>query len=263
MPTMQRDFNPPAGRRTKLSCRTTLACATRRFAFTKGGFSLLELLVVILMVIVLATIIFTATRAATRAADTAKAISNLKQTGILAMSYAADNNNRFPLSSTSWDSMNQGRIAWFQGDLAFHGGLQTDWTKSHFLPEIFYDPTLERQREHPWGSFGVNTSIILDETACRFRFGNTLGTPLTSIGNPTRKVIYCSASAGMNSGRFDSSWYFNGANFVQQGMSPSIEHPDPRNSGGAASLFADGHVEKLEVKSMNRATRQRYFVPDP
>jgi prepilin-type processing-associated H-X9-DG protein len=46
-------------------------------------------------------------------------------------------------------------------------------------------------------------------------------------------------------------------------MSPGIEHPDPRNGGGAASLFADGHVEKLDVKSMSRATRQRYFVLDP
>jgi len=50
---------------------------------------------------------------------------------------------------------------------------------------------------------------------------------------------------------------------VQQGMSPGIEHPAPRNNGGAASLFADGHVEKLDVKSMDRATRQRYFVLDP
>ena len=80
---------------------------------------------------------------------------------------------------------------------------------------------------------------------------------------PARKVICCSASAGTNSARFDSSWHFSGASFVQQGMSPGIEHPDPRNGGGAASLVADGHVEKLDVKSMDRATRQRYLVLDP
>ncbi len=80
---------------------------------------------------------------------------------------------------------------------------------------------------------------------------------------PARKVICCSASAETNSARFDSSWYFSGASFVQQGMSPGIEHADPRNGGGAASLFADGYVEKLDVKSMDRATRQRYFVLDP
>lgn len=227
------------------------------------GFSLLELLVVIVVVIVLATIAFTAAKAATRAANAAKAVSNLKQTGILVMTYASDNNNRLPLSASSWESMTQGRITWFQGDLADYGGLKIDWKKPYFLPEIFYDTSLKREREHPWGSFGVNTSIVLDETTCRFRFGHTQGIPLTVISNPARKVIYSSSSAGTNSARFDSSWYFSGASFVQQGLSPGIEHPDPRNGGGAASLFADGHVEKLDVKSMDRATRQRYFVLDP
>lgn len=227
------------------------------------GFSLLELLVVIVVVIFLAAIVFTATKAATRAANAAKAVSNLKQTGVLVMTYASDKNNRLPLAATSWESMTQGRITWFQGDLADYSGLKIEWQKPHFLPEIFYDPSLKREREHPWGSFGVNTSIVLDETACRLRYGHTQGIALTVIADPGRKVICCSASAGSNSARFDSSWYFSGASFVQQGMSPGIEHPDPRNAGGAASLFADGHVEKLDVKSMDRAIRQRYFVLDP
>jgi prepilin-type processing-associated H-X9-DG protein len=221
------------------------------------------LLVALVVVAALAAIVFTATKAATRTANSAKAISNLRQTGVLVMTYASENNTRLPLASTSWESMTQGRITWFQGDLADYGGLKIEWQKPYFLPEIFYDPSLKLEREHPWGSFGVNTSIVLDETACRLRYGHTQGIPLTAIANPARKVICCSASAGANSARFDSSWYFSGASFVQQGMSPGIEHPDPRNGGGAASLFADGHVEKLDVKSMNRATRQRYFILDP
>lgn len=258
MVIMQTDLHPLAGYRHRPQSHGSQNLPTRAC-----GFSLLELLVVIVVVIVLATISFTAAKAATRAANASKAVSNLKQTGILVMTYASDNNNRLPLSASSWESMTQGRITWFQGDLADHGGLKIDWQKPHFLPEIFYDPSLQREREHPWGSFGVNTSIILDETACRLRYGHTQGIPLTVIANPARKVIYSSASAGTNSARFDSSWYFSGASFVQQGMSPGIEHPDPRNGGGAASLFADGHVEKLDVKSMDRATRQRYFVLEP
>ena len=258
MVTMQTDLHPQAGFRPRPQTG-----GARPLAAQACGFSLLELLVAIVVVIVLATIVFTATKAATRAANSAKAISNLKQTGVLAMTYASDNNNRLPLSATSWESMTQGRIAWFQGDLADHSGLKIDWTKPHFLPEIFYDPMLKREREHPWGSFGVNTSIVLDETACRLRFGHTQGIPLAVIANPGRKVICSSASAGSNSTRFDSSWYFNGASFVQQGMNPGIEYPDPRIGGGAASLFADGHVEKLDVRSMDRANRQRHFVLDP
>jgi prepilin-type processing-associated H-X9-DG protein len=258
MVTIQTDFHPMAGFRLRPQ-----SGRARHIPAQAGGFSLLELLVASAVVIVLAAIVFTATKAATRTANSAKAISNLKQTGVLAMTYASDNNNRLPLSATSWESMTQGRITWFQGDLADHSGLEIDWTKPHFLPEIFYDPGLKREREHPWGSFGVNTSIILDEAACRLRYGHTQGISLTVIANPAQKVIYSSTSAGRNSAQFDSSWFFSGASFVQQGMNPSIEHPDPRNSRGAASLFADGHVEKLDVKSMDRATRQRYFVLDP
>ena len=258
MVTMQTDLHPLAGYWLR-----TQSGGVRPLAARARGFTLLELLVTIALVIVLATIVFTAAKAFSRSANSAKAISNLKQTGVLAMTYASDNNNRLPLSSTSWESMTQGRIRWFQGDLADHSGLKIDWTKPHFLPEIFYDPSLKREREHPWGSFGVNTSIVLDEAACRLRYGHTQGIPLTVIANPARKVISSSSSAGANSARFDSSWYFSGASFVQQGMSPGIEHPEPRNGKGAASLFADGHVEKLDVKSMDRATRQRYFVLDP
>jgi prepilin-type processing-associated H-X9-DG protein len=40
--------------------------------------------------------------------------------------------------------------------------------------------------------------------------------------------------------------------------------PDPRNAGKAAALFADGHVEKLDVKNMkDEATRRRHFTLDP
>jgi len=257
MVNIQMDFHPLAGFRLRPQ-----PGGARHIPRQACGFSLLELLVASAAVIALAAIVFTATKAATRAANSAKAISNLKQTGVLVMTYASDNNSRLPLSATSWESMTQGRITWFQGDLADHSGLKTDWTKPHFLPEIFYDPLLKREREHPWGSFGVNTSIILDEAACRLRYGHTQGISLTVIANPARKVIYSSTTAGSNSARFDSSWYFSGASFVQKGMSPSIEHPDPRNGGGAASLFADGHVEKLDVKSMDRATRQRHFILD-
>ena len=258
MVTQQTNLQQSVGIRLRLQSR-----GARSLPVRACGFSLLELLVGIALMIVLVAIVFTATKAANRAANASKALSNLRQTGVLVMAYASDHNNRLPLASTSWESMTQGRIAWFQGDLADYGGLKLDWKKSHFLPEIFYDPSLKREREHPWGSFGVNTSIVLDETACRFRFGHTQGMPLTGIANLAQKVIYSSASAGTNSARFDSSWYFSGATFVQQGMSSGIEHPDPRHGGGAASLFADGHVEKLDVKSMNRATRQRYFILDP
>ncbi len=47
-------------------------------------------------------------------------------------------------------------------------------------------------------------------------------------------------------------------------MGMSVDtYPDPRNGGKAAALFADGHVENLDVKNMDQVQRRRYFILDP
>jgi prepilin-type processing-associated H-X9-DG protein len=106
--------------------------------------------------------------------------------------------------------------------------------------------------QHPWGSFGVNESILGPDSE---------GVLITRISSPAAKVIYCSASGGATS--FKTSWIFTGTDFANQGMSAGIYCPDPRNRGKAASLFLDGHVELLDVKNMDQATRRKYFTLDP
>ena len=66
------------------------------------------------------------------------------------------------------------------------------------------------------------------------------------------------STTGNNSG----GWSFDGEAFVKQGMN-CPDYIDPRHGGKAACLFADGHVEKLDVKNMDEATRRNYFTPDP
>ena len=219
------------------------------------AFTLIELLVVIAIVAILAAFAFAVGQGALRSSAAAKAMSNVKQTGVMLANYAADNNNHLPLSSGDWAN---GEISWFQAILADHAGLKLDWGKPYFLPDVFYDPTVGEGRQHPWGSFGVNVSIVLDRAACRSRFGHTKGIPLFAIPSPSRKVVYCSAK---ESG-WDSSWYLDGGNFAQSGFNEDAG-PDPRQGGGAVSLFADGHAEKLDVKNMDQTVRRQLFTLEP
>jgi prepilin-type processing-associated H-X9-DG protein len=84
------------------------------------------------------------------------------------------------------------------------------------------------------------------------------GISLLSIPSPSRKVVYCSAKEN----GWDSTWCLDGSGFAQKGFDEK-SGPDPRNGGGAAALFVDGHVEKLDVKNMDQATRRQLFMLDP
>ncbi len=220
-----------------------------------AAFTLIELLVVIAIIAILAAFAFAVGQGALRSSSAANALSNVKQTGVILANYAADNNNHLPLSSGDWAN---GEISWFQPILADYAGLKLDWGKPYFLPDIFYDPSVGKGRQHPFGSFGVNTSIVLDRISCRNRFGHTKGISLLSIPTPSRKVVYCSAKEN----GWDSTWYLDGSGFAQKGFDEK-SGPDPRNGGGAAALFADGHVEKLDVKNMDQATRRQLFMLGP
>jgi prepilin-type N-terminal cleavage/methylation domain-containing protein/prepilin-type processing-associated H-X9-DG protein len=229
------------------------------------GFTLIEILVVLGIIVVLAAVAGPAVNSALVSAKSAESVSHLKQTAALVSNYAAENNNRLPVS-INWARFSQGGGMWFQNLIAGQSKeLQAaPYSATLRLPKMFYDPVLRGKNEHPWGSFGVNVSVVLNDTDYRARFGNGggtergLGISLAALTNPSWKVICCSA---IEPG-WASSWGFDGAVFAQKGFDPKAG-PDPRNSGGAAALFADGHVEKLDVENMDQATRRRLFTLEP
>jgi prepilin-type N-terminal cleavage/methylation domain-containing protein/prepilin-type processing-associated H-X9-DG protein len=220
-----------------------------------AAFTLIELLVVIAIIAILAALAFLAGKSALLSAKSAQSLSNLKQIGTLVASYAADNNNRLPLSAY-WPS-----TFVFQNILVDHfkdlQKIQYNPKAKLYLPGTFYDPVLKGKNEHPWGSFGVNSAVVLDSN--RYSGGNSkgVGMPLSKIPNPSRKVMCASA---IEPG-YASTWGFDGEVFARKGFNPSYG-PDPRNSGRAAALFADGHVEKLDLKNMDEATRKLLFTLD-
>ena len=231
--------------------RTDQFATTQPIKKSPRAFTLVELLVVIAIVGGLAALLVPAVKGGIHAAKSAKTVSYLKQTGGILINYANENNNRFPNSQND-KSMALGSAVFFQGDVSFYAGLKVDFSKQYPFADMFYDPCLTQSVQHPWGSFGVNESILSPGSE---------GVLITRISSPSSKVIYGSVSGGATS--FKTSWTFTGDKFVSQGMNSGIYHPDPRNRGKAASLFLDGHVELLDVKNMDQATRKKYFTLDP
>ena len=220
------------------------------------AFTLVEFLVVIAIVGGLAALVIPTIKSATVSARSTAALSNLKQTGVLVANYAAENDNRLPLSAY-WPSMYV-----FQNILTdyFPDFKKVPYNSAAklYLPRIFYDPVLKGKNEHPWGSFGVNSAVILDSNVYKEGNAKGVGIPFARIPTPSQKVICCST---IESG-WASSWGFDGNTFVQKGFDPTYG-PDPRHGGKAGALFADGHAERLDVKNMDSATRRKYFILNP
>jgi prepilin-type processing-associated H-X9-DG protein len=207
----------------------------------------------------LAALVVPAGKSGLSSAKSVQSVSNLKQIGGLVGNYAAENTNQLPYAAV-WGRIFSGQLVYFSRSLA-EGTIpgfvyeKPPQTKKRPLPTIFYDPILESNTrpQHSMGAFGVNSSIIPGVWSDAER-----PTSLNNISRPSQKVIMGSmnSTTGNNSG----GWSFDGEVFTKQGMG-SPDYLDPRHGGKAACLFADGHVEKLDVKGMDQATRQLYFTP--
>jgi prepilin-type N-terminal cleavage/methylation domain-containing protein/prepilin-type processing-associated H-X9-DG protein len=226
------------------------------------AFTLIELLVVIAIIAILAAIAFPVAKSSMLSAKSAESVANLKQVGNLVALYAADNNNCLPHSAV-YGEINAHNLVYFSRSLAeaaipgFVYG-KAPQTEERPLPAIFYDPCLEGtpRKQHRMGAFGVNSSIVRSAW-----YSYEPKTSLASISRPSQKVIFC--SVGSQGTPHSTGWDFSGQKFSEQGMDVN-PYPDPRNAGKAAALFADGHVEKLDVENMkDEATRRRHFTLDP
>jgi prepilin-type N-terminal cleavage/methylation domain-containing protein/prepilin-type processing-associated H-X9-DG protein len=227
----------------------------------QNGFTLTELLVVIAIVGALAALIIPSVNSGLSSAKSVQSVSNLKQIGVLVGSYAADNNNQLPYAAV-WGRIFSGQLVYFSRSLA-EGTIpnfvyaKSPQSDTRPLPKVFYDPVLDSNPRptHEMGAFGVNTTIIPGVWSEAER-----PTFLNGISRSSQKVIM--GSMNSKTGSKSGGWSFSGEDFVKQGTD-APDYIDPRHGGKAACLFADGHVEKLDVKNMDEATRRRHFNLDP
>jgi len=225
------------------------------------AFTLVELLVVIAIVGVLAALIIPAVKSGLSSAKSVQSVSHLKQIGGLVGIYAAENNNQLPYAAV-WEKIFGGSLVYFSRSLSQATIPGFKYAKSpqsdaRPLPKIFYDPVLESNSRptHAMGAFGVNTTIIPGVWSEAER-----PTSLNGISRASQKVIM--GSMNSKTGSMSGGWSFSGEDFVNQGTD-APDYLDPRHGGKAACLFADGHVEKMDVKNMDQATRRRHFTLDP
>ena len=226
-----------------------------------SAFTLVELLVVIAIVGVLAALIIPAVKSGLSSAKSVQSVSHLKQIGGLVGIYAAENNNQLPYAAV-WEKIFGGSLVYFSRSLSQATIPGFKYAKSpqsdaRPLPKIFYDPVLESNPRpaHAMGAFGVNTTIIPGVWSEAER-----PTSLNGISRASQKVIM--GSMNSKTGSMSGGWSFSGEDFVNQGTD-APDYLDPRHGGKAACLFADGHVEKMDVKNMDQATRRRHFTLDP
>ena len=251
----------------------------RRSAFARffgqgdPSFTLVELLVVVAILGLLAGLLIPVTQKAIAAGKKGKASGYIYQIGVLINSYVPENNNCLPILINHGDmtggspASNPENYQFWQNIIRQHAGISkrpfTNSNTDPWLPEIFYDPTVKKNK-HPWGDFGGNDSIMLGigqpaPKDCAYNFGHTRGTPLFSIGKLSQKVIVASAMDVPGSS-WGSSWYFQGIEWANQGDASQMPKPEARHVGKSLCLFADGHVEALDIKNMTSTDRKKYFV---
>lgn len=231
------------------------------------GFTLTELLVVIAIIAVLAVLAFTIGRRVIDSARSASGIANLRQIGQIHQSFIAET-GRLPFMNAT----GQGGGAttnYYQAilcaanDLPISTQTDPDGRTHDLLPACFYDPVLTGKPQHPWGTFGVNRAILPPVNYGQFTAsGLRAGASPASFSNPEKKVIVCSARQSGSNPVWHGSWVFDGRTYVQSGPNATPQRPDPRHGGRTAALFGDGHVQLLDTNTMDRDSRERYFLPD-
>ena len=211
-----------------------------------AGFTLTEVLVVIAIIVVLAVFALTMTRRAMDSARSANCVSNLRDLGAAAMSYASENNGSLPPIcqldyGKSWTAEAANR--WWPSFLANTTDPPSKLVyKNWRCPEARDDEFQKMSTDLVYSSYATLKPVIAfitPETP-------TGGMRLASIRNPEK--VWMFGDGGRPLGAADSNSYQTVAAIERYGKSwASANRPAFRHNGGKTAHYVacDGHVESL------------------
>jgi prepilin-type N-terminal cleavage/methylation domain-containing protein len=211
-----------------------------------AGFTLVELLVVILVIVVLAVITTGFIRRGISRAESATAMSNLRQCGIILMTKAQERNNRLSLfsggASGSFDERAYNIIRDYFGNPRETWNNQSQnradlmhWNSKKLAPVNFH-----------WDCYAVNFTAV-PEFGVQWQVDN--GRPdgsngrvlsLASVQRPESYPILLDSSTA------------SGKEIFRVGISSS-ELPGLRNQGKAHAFFLDGSASALDKGALRKA----------
>ena len=206
-----------------------------------GGFTLVEMLVVVAIIAILASIMFPVFSRARAAARKTACASNLRQIGTAFELYVSDNDECFPYvyhrdcpAITSPPNLNAGRLLWPEAIQPYC--RNTDLFTCPEVPRMTYGPP--PAPNYDGGSYGMNT------------FGTSLyGKFIGTFQDPAGTVLATDSCSQANNAPQESRE--NGTVSLMAAF--WTNNVSKRHQGRTNVLFMDGHTKSMSKEVLTEA----------
>jgi prepilin-type N-terminal cleavage/methylation domain-containing protein len=212
--------------------------------FCRSAFTLVELLVVIAIIAVLAALAMPFVNGAINRSQSAKSLANLKEIGRTTLTWAGENNGRFPLTSGG-NSLPGGNNFWFR----YLEEYVLGWKRgpgSNTVPPMFRCPVLKRTppgQNQPTPDYASNTWVLIQADGPRPSPNHPWPAPNPPAGRALSSLLVPQPSKTImfTTGNI---WRIN-APFVTGGGNETDIHTGLQSGEAFGAVFCDGHVELI------------------
>jgi len=198
----------------------------------RGGFTLVELLVVLAVIALLAALLLPALSKAKESARATQCLNQMRQLAIAVRLYVDENGDTFPRSEHS--AFANGELPWERSVAPLLGSSTTAWT--NLLTGLYHCPS--DKRTTPW-SYGLNVYYELGPD------DDYTGKPqtwrrLTQVPHPSATVLFAENNSSADH-LMPEFWY---------SQADAVDLASTRHKGRANYTFADGHASLLLLNSI-------------
>lgn len=253
-----------------MSNSNVMSRSKKRPRFSRGAFTLVELLVVIGIIGVLMSILIPTTKRIREQAKTMACISNMRQLAVATLMYANQYNGRFPRPAVEqqpedWFHWHPGRTTIQRGGIAQFLGYPLDLS-------LFRCPS-DDVENHWWATTtNYKYSYSVNFNVCVLTWHPYLPGPspkpqltLSQVKRPASVILLIDESAETAD---DGCWAWQwddggGRNVLANRHDRSRESYTDRNAGKGAVAFVDGHAELVPRAFTYDEERYDPYYPDP